>query len=1061
VRAIGRTAVVTVVLAGLLAAVPTVPAAPAPRVSVAAAPGPRAADRRGPEIDRDHVIVRLRTTGPALGRRLAAAGVRGLRAVPGTEWTALETDGRADRVRSRLATDPAVIEVRPSYLRRASTIPDDPLWATGQRPALSPLRMDRAWDLARGNGVTVAVLDSGVDFDHPDLQGRVITPGLNLLAPGGARDDRGHGTMVAGIIAANRGNRRGIAGIAPGARILPVKVLDRDGVGDDIDIATGMAWAVARGADIINLSLGGPGESPLLTAAVANARAKGVVVVAAAGNDGRGLVEVPAAIPGVLAVSATGNAGGMAAFSSFGPEVSVAAPGVRITSTDLGRPAGSDTYSSESGTSFAAPIVAGVAALVRSRFPGLSAEAITARIRSTARDRGPAGVDDAYGHGVVDPLAALGARPAATRAVFRSVPDADAGDLPATALAIAAGVTHQALISPETDEDWYRVALGPGRFRVVVPAPTGALEHDFDPIVELYGPGLRFLATQEFGGGTLAFRITTAGLYAIRVRNRNASTAPYTLRVETVAGVALFEGGVPFEFRSAVGSVGIGDVTGDGRPDAIGLSGSDADAFDTLVVAPQAARRTFAPLLVYPTPTGAVGSSLVVGDATGDGKADVVFAASEGIVLLGQGVGGLTSQRILRFDGYEHFALADVDGDSRPDLVAGGPVGLRVFWGDPGTPFTASTALSAVPSAAVAATNGGVAAARAGGVVYYRATGRSLASTTVLLSAVRALAFDPAGGDLVVARGLSPLGSVRVLRPGPGAPPTLATVRSLTLGAADPGPVVVADVDGGGSDVVTLHRATGELGVIGLTGGTPRRFAVDPTGGAPYGPAALAVGDLDGDGLRDAIVATDVGMRLALHRLDVLPAVYGGVLVTAVEPVARRVGALATVRPRIALSAVATNAATTVRLVSRHGAVLSAAVAGLGTDRITLTPPIALARGAYAVRITGLVGVGGDRVERLVVPFTVGPAPDQRAPAVAFTARPAGTVAPGPRVVRFSSPDRTATFACSIDNRPYIGCRSPLAVPAGPGRHSVLVFARDPSGNESSAIAASWRTRSS
>ena len=1058
-RVIGRTAVVTALIAALLAAVPIGPAAPAPRVSVAAAPSPRADDRRGPEIDRDHVVVRMRTTSPAVGRRLAAAGVRGLRAVPGTAWTALETDGRADRVRSRLASDPAVIEVRPSYLRRASTIPDDPLWATGQRPALSPLRMDRAWDLARGNGVTVAVLDSGVDFDHPDLQGRVITPGLNLLTPGGARDDSGHGTMVAGIIAANRGNRRGIAGVAPGARILPVKVLDRDGIGDDVDIATGMAWAVARGADIINLSLGGPGESPLLTAAVANARAMGVVVVAAAGNSGNGSVEVPAAIPGVLAVSATGNAGGMAAFSSYGPEISVAAPGVRITSTDLGRPSGSDAYSSESGTSFAAPIVAGVAALVRSRFPGLSAEAVAARIRNTARDRGPAGVDDAYGHGVVDPVAALGGRPVATRAVFRTFPDADAGDLPETALAITVGVPHAALISPETDEDWYRIALAPGWYRVALPPPTRDLEHSMDPIIELYDSGLAFRATQEFGGGALAIRIFRSGIYVIRVRNRNPSTAPYSLNVTPVTAVALFEGAVPFDLRSAVGSVGIADVTGDGRADAIGLAGSEADVFDTLVVAPQAARRTFAPLIAYPAPDGVVGTSLVVGDATGDGKSDVVFAAAEGIVIIGQGVGGLTSQRILRFDGYEHFALADIDDDDRPDLVAGGPAGLRIFWGASGTPFTASSVLSTVPAHAVAATAGGMAAVRVGGVVYYRATGRTLAAKAVPLSSVRALAFDPVGGDLVVTRGLSPLGSVRVLRPGPGAPPTLTTVRTLTLGAGDPGPVVVADVDGGGSDVVTLHRATGEIGVIGLTGGPARRFAADPTGGAPYGSRALAVGDLDGDGLRDALVATDVGLRLALHRLDVLPAVYGRALVTAAEPVARRAGVLAAVRPRIALSAAATNAVTTVRLVGRHGAVIPAAVAGLGTDRITLTTPVPLARGAYAVRITGLVGVGGDRTEHLVVPFTVGPAPDQRAPTVAFTARPTGTVAPGPQVVRFSSPDPTATFACSIDNRPYAGCRSPLVVPGGTGRHSVLVFARDPAGNESSAIAASWRSR--
>ncbi|MFM7224624.1 MAG: S8 family serine peptidase, partial [Actinomycetota bacterium] len=702
---------------------------PASVARAAGAAGPYGA--RAPELDRDHVIVRLRGAGAPVARRFAAVGVRRATPVAGTDWTALETAGRAEAVRARLAGDPAVLEIRPSYVRRASTIPDDPQWPTGQRPALSPLRMDRAWDRARGAGVVVAVLDSGVDFDHPDLRGRIITPGLNLLGPGGARDDRGHGTMVAGIIAANRDNGRGIAGIAPEARILPVKVLDRTGAGNDVDIATGIAWAVDRGADIINLSLGGPGDSPLLAAAVANARAKGVVVVAAAGNGGQALVEVPAAIPGVIAVSATGNAGGLAAFSSYGPEIAVAAPGVRITSTDLGRPTGADAYAIESGTSFAAPIVAGVAALVWGRSPGLTAEAVAARIRNTARDRGPAGVDDAYGHGVIDPLAALGGPRAATRAVFRTFPDADAGDLPATALAIGVGIPHAALISPETDEDWYRIALAPGRYRITLPAPSGALERDMDPIVELYDPALGFLATQEFGGGTLAFRITTSGLYALRIRNRNASTAPYTVTVAPVTGMALFEGSVPFALPSDVGSVGIADVTGDGRADAIGLAGADADEPDTLVVAPQSNRRTFAPLDVYATPSGAVGSSLVVGDATGDGKADVVFAATAGIVLVTQGASGLNGQRILGFDGYEHFAIADVDSDGRSDLVAAGPAGLRAFWGAPANPFGVSTVVSAVPTSAVAAAAGRVAAVRTGGVAFFRATGRTFASTTV------------------------------------------------------------------------------------------------------------------------------------------------------------------------------------------------------------------------------------------------------------------------------------------------------------------------------------------
>ena len=238
--------------------------------------------------------------------------------------------------------------------------------------------------------------------------------------------------------------------------------------------------------------------------------------------------------------------------------------------------------------------------------------------------------------------------------------------------------------------------------------------------------------------------------------------------------------------------------------------------------------------------------------------------------------------------------------------------------------------------------------------------------------------------------------------------------RTITLGVADPGPVAVADVDGGGPDVVTLHRASGEIGVVPLVGGTEQRYRVDPEGGGAYGPRALAVGDLDGDGAPDALVATAVGMRFARHRLDVLPATFGGVLVTASDPLARTAGLGTSVRPQLALSAAAVNATAAVRLVGRNGGVQAAALEGGGTDRLGLFPTGALARGAYAIRVLGLVGVGGDRAERVVVPFFVGPVPDQVPPSVVFTVRPVGPVSPGARQASFTSNDPSAVFACSI-----------------------------------------------
>src|SRR5204863_4513613 len=132
---------------------------------------------------------------------------------------------------------------------------NDPRWASAERDYLAPMRMDRAWDRSKGDNVTIAVVDTGVDAQHPDLAGRVL-PGASFVPTTNVvQDDNGHGTMVAGILAATSNNGRGIAGIAPHARILPVKVLDASGGGNDPDIADGIRWAADHGANVINLSL--------------------------------------------------------------------------------------------------------------------------------------------------------------------------------------------------------------------------------------------------------------------------------------------------------------------------------------------------------------------------------------------------------------------------------------------------------------------------------------------------------------------------------------------------------------------------------------------------------------------------------------------------------------------------------------------------------------------------------------------------------------------------------------------------------------------------------------
>jgi len=221
---------------------------------------------------------------------------------------------------------------------------------------LDRLRAETAWPVVDGAGVVVAVIDTGV-ARHPDLAGSVV-PGVDLSGSGGdgRNDGHSHGTHVAGTIAATANNGIGIAGVAPGVAIMPVKVLGDGGSGSSGDVARGIIWAADRGADIINMSLGSDTPSPATETAVRYAIDRGVTVIAAAGNDGGfgSPLSYPANYPGVVSVGATTSQDRRAFFSSFNSSVDVAAPGAAILSTVPG-----GGYATKNGTSMAAPHAAG------------------------------------------------------------------------------------------------------------------------------------------------------------------------------------------------------------------------------------------------------------------------------------------------------------------------------------------------------------------------------------------------------------------------------------------------------------------------------------------------------------------------------------------------------------------------------------------------------------------------------------------------------------------------------------------------------------------------------
>jgi len=222
-----------------------------------------------------------------------------------------------------------------------------------------------------GEGVTICVVDTGAGTDHPDLAG-VYLPGVAIIKTTATGkedwyDDMGHGTHVSGTIAAKADSQNGVQGVAPKAKIFPVKVLDSQGSGTDANVADGIKACIGH-ASIISMSLGG-GDSSIMKEAVADAQRAGLIVVAAAGNDG-GAVIYPAAYPGVLAVSAVDVNYKLADFSNFGPEIAYAAPGVAVRSTI---PGGFATWD---GTSMATPHVAAVLAISKSRGAQLKARDI-------------------------------------------------------------------------------------------------------------------------------------------------------------------------------------------------------------------------------------------------------------------------------------------------------------------------------------------------------------------------------------------------------------------------------------------------------------------------------------------------------------------------------------------------------------------------------------------------------------------------------------------------------------------------------------------------------------
>jgi subtilisin family serine protease len=301
----------------------------------------------------------------------------------------------------------------------AAVLPATALGAAGDplrshQWGLDLIHADAAHTVTTGAGATVAVVDTGIDASHPDLAGRIL-PGYDFVdGDSTPQDGNGHGTHVSGIVAADAGNGIGVDSVAPGASILPVRVLDDNGSGSDADVAQGIDWATDHGADVINLSLGGTlpasglGLGDAMSAAVARAVQRGVIVVAAAGNDGLPFCENNSVQGKVLCVGAVDKRDNRSFFSSFGQGLSLVAPGgsdMPGTDEDVLSTWNNGSYQQLAGTSQATPHVSGVAALLVSL--GVRGQGAVQRILATATDLGTPGPDIQFGAGLVNAQAAV------------------------------------------------------------------------------------------------------------------------------------------------------------------------------------------------------------------------------------------------------------------------------------------------------------------------------------------------------------------------------------------------------------------------------------------------------------------------------------------------------------------------------------------------------------------------------------------------------------------------------------------------------------------------------
>jgi subtilisin family serine protease len=954
----------------------------------------------------DHVLVRFTTKASTQqrGSALRAAGVVAGADVTGTGYVKVPVDGKDPAsVVHALSAQAGVADAELDHVRHMAGWTNDQLLQQYAWPYFDLVRLPRAWDVTASAGTVVAVVDTGVTGTVPDLAGAVL-PGTDLVdGDSDPSDLNGHGTAMAGIIAAHGNNTIGSAGSAYGAKILPVRVLDASGAGDDSTIAAGISWAVAHGADVINLSLSGPDPAPVILGAVQSAVAAGVVVVAAAGNDGADAPQYPAAyapqVDGLIAVAATDDNGARPDFSTRGDWVTLAAPGVDIVGPD--RTGG---YVAATGTSSSAAFVSGIAALVAAHDPSASPSTIESRLVQTARDAGPRGADPYYGAGVVDAAGAVTAADATRAAVAapldRAGSDAGPSDDTAATARTLTSPSATGTLSPEGDQDWYRfTAPSAGWWQVSVTAQVGAQPLP-DASIEVRDSSGTILADGGAANPSAWVLAPANRVLVVGVIDATGVASSDVYQLALSAGAP-----PPFTVASETAppsdALALGDVTGDGVPDALVPYGG-------LNVYPGRGDGTFGDPVNLRLSTGSPDLGVVLLDVDGDGDLDVAVATNDGVEILRQDAGSLVDAATVTLTSPAYtLASGDLDGDGHPDLVAtqsGIPSGsIVVLMNDGHGQFSVKSHIQTNVTAKVTMTPMRLADVSGDGRVdIVGASGMSLQKADGSFGPWTPYAFpyplyadyadsvtvgDITGdgrADVVLSSSVQTLVWVFAQTPAGG----LAAPVSYAAGFSG-GPVEAADFDGDGrTDVLVAnngsHNASLLLGQPGGTLGAPRPAGDMPLTN-PFPTDGLRSADLDGDGCRDAVLLGSATLNV-LHGLCAA-ATHDPAWLSGITPAPSSAGVA--VRPTVQASFVRSLNPATVTSANVH---LRAGTSGTevpatvsydpATRTVTLVPAADLSIGNhYEVVLDGLEDTSGDFIDEPVRTwFTVAAGADRFTP---------------------------------------------------------------------------------